>query len=324
MNEEQFKQLIIRYQSRKATDAEIRLLEKWLESRAESDLYEKLTPEEKGDIKENVRRTLQRRIVANDRRDRQGTLNTWVLRAAAAVLLLIVSSYFAWQWVKTDKTTVATMLQASAFGNNKKVMLTDGTIVWLKPNSILTYPSLFEKTERHVSITGEALFEVAKDASHPFIIRCGDLTAKVLGTSFNIKSGNGNIEVTVLTGKVSLYSFDRQHDLIVEANEKAVYNEGQDLIAKVELKKEDVDQTLQGTEYNMDFEDTPMREIVRRIEGKFNVTVTMENDHMEKCRITADLTDQSLNHALSMISQSLGFEYEIKNAVVTMRGNGCE
>lgn len=323
MNEEQFKQLITRYESGKATAAEIKLLENWLERRAQSDLYSKLTPEEKGDIKDNVRRSLQRRIAENDTRSRQRTLVTWLMRTAAAVLLLILSTYFVWQWTKTGKTTGPTMLQASASRNNKKVILTDGTIVWLKPNSILTYPSLFEWAERTVSITGEALFEVAKDASHPFLIQCGDLTAKVLGTSFNIKSGNGNIEVTVLTGKVSLYSFDHKHDLVVVANEKAVYNEVQDLIAKVELKKEEADQTVRGTEYSMDFEDTPMREIARRIEGKFNVTITMEDEQMKNCRITADLTDQSLDRALAMIAQSLGFEYEIKNAVVTMRGKGC-
>lgn len=324
MNEEQFKQLIARYQSGKATDAEIRLLENWIESRAHGDLYTKLTAEEKGHIKDNVRRKLKHRITANHTHDRPNTLATWVMRTAATVLLLILSSYFVWQWAKTAKTAAPDMLQASASGSNKKVILTDGTLIWLKPNSILTYPSLFEGTERHVSITGEALFEVAKDAAHPFIIQCGDLNAKVLGTSFNIKSDNGNIEVTVLTGKVSLYSFDHKHDLIVTANEKAVYNEGQDLIAKVELKKEEADRTVQGTEYSMDFEDTPMKEIIPRIERKFNVTITMEHDRMEKCRITADLTDQSLDRALGMISRSLGFEYDIKNAVVNMRGNGCE
>lgn len=324
MNEEQFKQLINRYQSGNATEAEIKLLENWLESRAHSNPYNKLTAEEKGNIKDNVRRGFQRRVAANDTRGRQRMLFPLVLRTAAAVLLLIISSYFLWQWTKTGKTTAPIMLQASASANSKKVILADGTIVWLKPNSILTYPSLFESTERHVSITGEALFEVAKDASHPFIIRCGELNAKVLGTSFNIKSADGNVEVTVLTGKVSLYSFDRQRDLIVTAHEKAVYNEVEDLIAKVDLKKEEADQTIRGTEYKMDFEDTPMKEILRRIEGKFNVTVTTEDERMKNCRITADLTDQSLDRTLAMISRSLGFEYEIKNTEVTLRGSGCE
>ena len=324
MNEDQFKQLIARYESGKATDAEIKLLENWLENRAQSDLYGKLAAEEKNDIRKNVRSTLQSRMVAEAARRKQGTIVSLVFRVAAAVLLLVTCSYFGWQWMKTEESATSAMLQASASGDNKKVILADGTIVWLKPNGTLTYPSRFEGNERHVSFTGEALFEVAKDAAHPFVIQCGDLTAKVLGTSFNIKSGNGNVEVTVLTGKVSLSSVDHKHDLIVTANEKAVYNESQRRIAKVEFKKEEADKTIEGTEYSMNFEDTPMNDIARKIEEKFSVVITLEDERMKNCSVTADLTDQSLDRTLAMLCQSLGFEYEINNATVTMRGRGCE
>jgi len=176
-----------------------------------------------------------------------------------------------------------------------------------------------------VTLLGEALFEVTKDPSHPFVIQCGELTTTVLGTSFNIKSREKNIEVVVLTGKVSLTSASDKEGIVVLPNEKAVYNGLNKQLVKVEtVKKAEKIAAVASTEYRMDFDDTRMGEIIRRIEGKFNVTVTMSDPKLGNCMITADFTDQSLDMTFNMISQALGFEYEINGNQISLRGTGCE
>ena len=84
--------------------------------------------------------------------------------------------------------------------------LGDGTRVWLNGNSQLEYPVRFLGGERVVSLRGEAYFEVAKDAAHPFIVRTESLYTKVLGTSFNIKAYAEEQEVsaTLLEGSVEV------------------------------------------------------------------------------------------------------------------------
>jgi transmembrane sensor len=70
--------------------------------------------------------------------------------------------------------------------------LPDGSRVWLNNASTLRYPVSFSGPNRSVELTGEAYFEIAKDASHPFrvLVHKGDGDAggsiEVMGTSFNI------------------------------------------------------------------------------------------------------------------------------------------
>ena len=56
-------------------------------------------------------------------------------------------------------------------GESFKVVLCDGTEVWLNANSNFVYPTAFIGNERIVTLEGEAYFKVAKDAKRPFIVK---------------------------------------------------------------------------------------------------------------------------------------------------------
>src|SRR3546814_3035867 len=72
-------------------------------------------------------------------------------------------------------------------GGEYQVALPDGSRVWLNAASSLTYPTSFNgHKERRVELTGEAYFEIAKDADHPFIVESARQSVRVLGTHFNI------------------------------------------------------------------------------------------------------------------------------------------
>ena len=91
------------------------------------------------------------------------------------------------------ETTV--LPQANAFntlsvpaGGQFKVVLADGTRVWLNASSSLHYPLVFGNGKRVVELTGEGYFEVAKDPAHPFEVQVGSSTVQVLGTHFNVNA----------------------------------------------------------------------------------------------------------------------------------------
>jgi ferric-dicitrate binding protein FerR (iron transport regulator) len=89
-------------------------------------------------------------------------------------------------------------------GYQYKVVLPDGTAVWLNCESSLTYPLAFG-TERKVQLTGEAYFEVTKDASKPFVVISETQSVTVLGTHFNVNSyGDAADQTTLLEGKVKV------------------------------------------------------------------------------------------------------------------------
>ena len=90
-------------------------------------------------------------------------------------------------------------------GETFKVVLSEGTEVFLNSDSRLAYPTIFKGKERVVSLEGEAYFKVAKDAAHPFIVKSGNLQIRVLGTEFNVRSYSPtDVRVTLITGKVAV------------------------------------------------------------------------------------------------------------------------
>lgn len=92
-------------------------------------------------------------------------------------------------------------------GGFSKITLQDSTQVWLNSNSTLTYPTAFVGSERKVSLTGEAYFEVAHNSAKPFIVNVnGKEDVKVLGTHFNIMAyeDESEIKTTLLEGSVEV------------------------------------------------------------------------------------------------------------------------
>jgi len=332
MDEEKFSEWIRRYNEGTATDEEKAMLEKWLIHRRKADPFEALNEQEKAEIGESIFEGLSARMRTASAQDqdapgsaRARVFRLPVYRLAAAVLLLAAASFVLWQYTVDDSAQHPfEMLTASAAVQGHKVILADGSIVWLKDHSSLVYPSAFTGDTRNVTLAGEALFEVAKDPGHPFIISAGTLTAKVLGTSFNIKATDAHVEVLVLTGKVALSSVDAGQELIVLPNEKALFNGVNHQLSKMEVLQAESEQAVTSTGYSMDFHAATMRDVIRRIEGKFDVSIVLKNHGMNDCTITADFTDQSLERTLTMMAQVLDFSYTIDNDRVTISGSGCE
>lgn len=91
-------------------------------------------------------------------------------------------------------------------GHTYQLLLPDGTKVWLNTASSIRYPVAFTKHERTVSLTGEAYFEVARDASKPFKVMAGGSTVQVLGTQFNVSAYEDEhaVTTTLLEGAVNV------------------------------------------------------------------------------------------------------------------------
>lgn len=73
-------------------------------------------------------------------------------------------------------------------GGQYKIILADGSVVWLNAASSLRYPAAFTSSVRQVEVTGEAYFEVAKKPEQPFIVTVQGVNMQVLGTSFNVNA----------------------------------------------------------------------------------------------------------------------------------------
>ena len=128
------------------------------------------------------------------------------------------------------------------YGKQSKVILSDGTVVWLNAGSRLFYPSKFGKKERSVYIDGEAFFEVTKNEHLPFVLKMHYSEIKVLGTSFNVKSYSEEKEdeAILVEGSISLRPTKSylHKDIILKPEERIVVDSDKSYtISSVDLEK---------------------------------------------------------------------------------------
>ncbi len=251
----------------------------------------------------------------------------WTAAALAAAILLFftLSPYFGDELGKSKEMMSAT----SNTQQIKKVILPDQTIVWLKGDSKLNYPEAFGARIREVELIGEALFEVSKDKDRPFIIRSADYTTKVLGTSFNLKVDptTGGIDLAVLTGTVEVTkkgaAMGKGKVFTVAANETLVSKADEWVKPSISLPQTAVASLTAGTEYDMNFVSEPVEDIMKRFEEKFNVSFAGYTGEYSSCRVTADLTDQSLEKSLKLLSLSINADFKVIDNTIRLTGGGC-
>lgn len=303
MNSKEFKHILDQYTEGRQNPQ----LEAWLDSLEDTTAFDSLSPLELQASKEATLRQLRYRIG-----NRRPVFR--LMKVAASVAVLVAAGFIyrttLLNLVAPHRATYATSVK----GNITKQILSDGTIVWLKGESKLVFPVKFGGKERAVTLDGEALFEVAKDVQHPFMIYCGSLTTKVLGTSFNIKKTGNEVAISVLTGAVSLNG-----NSILREHENAVYSAAQATVTKGHATSEAVHEFTKGTEYDMAFNDARMEQVIQRIEKKFEIDIQTGDTTIANSLFTADLTDQSLHTTMEMISQALNLEVAIKGKTVIMQ-----
>jgi len=176
----------------------------------------------------------------------------------------------------------------------------------------------FKDSLREVGLEDEALFEVAKDAAHPFVIHCGTLTTRVLGTSFNIRQNHDQTEVDVLTGRVYLSS-ENTNAIALLPYQKGLYYRHKKTLVKEARPALQIADLTKGTEYDMLFNDVPLAEVVQRIEDKFEVNIKVEGRELNSELVTADFTDQSLNNTLNMVCEALGLGYGFNGQLILLK-----
>lgn len=165
---------------------------------------------------------------------------------------------------------------ATPKGRQFRLLLGDGTKVWLNAASSLRYPTVFTGNERVVEITGEAYFEVAKNAKMPFHVKINNETEiVVLGTHFNVNSyqNEASINTTLLEGSVR----------VINGKESALLTNGQQAQSSLLLKNKikvvsnvNVERIMAWKNGVFDFQDATLGEVMRQLERWYNIEVVYE------------------------------------------------
>ncbi|MCC6288472.1 MAG: FecR domain-containing protein [Chitinophagaceae bacterium] len=153
------------------------------------------------------------------------------------------------------------------------ITLSDGSRVWLNAGSSITYPVAFTASERKALVEGEAYFEVAHDASKPFIVSKGSTTIRVLGTHFNVNAydDEADIRITLLQGAIRVTS-NKQVAAVKPGEQAIVKADKIDMADAVNLE-----QVMSWKEGYFQMKGTDLASLMRQVARWYDVQVVYKN-----------------------------------------------
>ena len=343
MEKEHLSELLKKYVNGECTPEEIKLIDEWYLSHEENtdddrliDIYEREILESKmfERIKANVQPAtgIEKPLVPG---------KSWY-RAAAAVVVLIAAGLGLYisgqQGLFSNKAAGIPSVTFSEFTNNTndviQKVLSDGSVVQLQPKGSIEFPEIFAMDKREIVLKGEAFFDVTKDKSRPFIINTGDVTVRVLGTSFNVRAYEGakEISVAVVTGKVSVYAKGDvvdatkspvKEEIILTPNQEVVYNTVDENFSR---KIVDDPQLIleKPTLFAMEYDATPVARILEVMEENYGIDIVYDEQALSLCSLTTSMAEEGLYERLEIICQAIGAKYEMRDAKIFVTSDGCQ
>lgn len=201
-------------------------------------------------------------------------------------------------------------------GGEYKVVLTDGTAVWLNSDSYLQYPLRFTGGKRRVFLEGEAYFEVAHDAGKPFIVETGGQKLTVLGTSFNISAYTDDARTltTLVTGSVSVVNKASLEERMLVPGQQARLDGKTDLF---EIAGVDVGQVLGWKNGLFVFDDQDLWQVMQKLARWYDVEVVFGNEEAKSIVFQGNLPRYNdLGTLLKTIEKISPATFEIKGNTV--------
>ncbi|SFW84891.1 FecR family protein [Chitinophaga sancti] len=195
-------------------------------------------------------------------------------------------------------------------GGQYRVTLSDGTRVWLNAASSLSYPTTFNGKDREVTLHGEAYFEVAQQASQPFIVHTPKQDIKVLGTEFNINcyQDEGQTLTTLVTGSVRVEGRGGEKPLQLHPGEQAVLDNEDFTVSMV-----DVSLYTAWKDGDFRFRATPLVEVLHQIERWYDLDVDYTGIP-EDIKIHASIRrDKKLSTVLHALEKIGDIKFEVKD-----------
>jgi len=211
-------------------------------------------------------------------------------------------------------------------GGQYQIHLPDGTKVWLNAASKLIYPVSFNgREERRVQLSGEAYFEVAKDKTHPFIVKSTGQEIKVLGTHFNVNSypDESNTKTTLLEGSVAIHRNGRDTgpDQGSHTGEEIILKPGQQSILTcqgVKVTQANIKEAMAWKEGKFGFNDATINEVMLKITRWYNIEVRYDGQVTSE-RFNGTISrNNNMTEVLKMLERTSTVHFKVEGRRVVV------
>lgn len=264
---------------------------------------------------------LQKRIalVSDPRKGRKISMITLISRIAAvlSIPLFLSTLYLYRQTMNIDSSGISfsqekvfNTFQAPA-GAKSQVVLPDGSLVWLNSGSSLSCPVTFNSAIRHVQLTGEAYFEVAK-SEVPMLVSARHIQVKVYGTKFNIKdyAGEEVIETTLVEGRVSVIPEGSPNEYTLDPGYTASYSVLEENLTITQVDK--MDAFTGWKDGKLLFQNERFADILKKMERWYNVDIQLSDPSLGNYILYATFFDENIEQVLDIFSKSIPITVEYR------------
>lgn len=201
-------------------------------------------------------------------------------------------------------------------GGEYRVVLADGTKVWVNSESELSFPLRFDGGERVVRLNGEAYFDVRRDTARPFVVETRQSAVRVLGTSFNVCSyeEDGVEQTTLVSGSVEVDHDGRHYRL--EPGEQLETAEGKEpVVRKVKTRL-----FTSWKDGMFRFADMPLAELTVKLSRWYDVNFVFEDEASKKSRFSGAVwKDVDFYEFLELIESTTHVHFEVRQDSILIR-----
>lgn len=200
-------------------------------------------------------------------------------------------------------------------GKDFKLVLSDGTIVWLNAESQLEYPSRFIGNNRVVRLHGEAYFQVAPDKQKPFIVETDQVRTQVLGTEFNLCSYSAtDTHITLISGSIEVSSYKQKTSPIRVSPGKDAHLQPDGSFV---LKQVDIDTYIYWKEGFFYFDNTALADIMQEIGRWYNVNIVFRQKEAMtyKMHYFCD-RKKDISHAIELLNMMGKVQARLENNTI--------
>lgn len=235
------------------------------------------------------------------------------LRVAAVLVLGLIFSSI-WFYTQSNKVTVYEQIQTVSipYGAKTKLIMPDGSTVWLNSGSTLTYSVDFSK-KRNVVLNGEAFFDVQK-SKIPFEVNTNYGKISVLGTAFNVLAYPESGFVTTLTrGSVEIDSKDSKQRQMMEPGQQVELVENKLVKSKVETEL-----FTSWKDGKMIFKREPFSSLMKRLERWFNVKIEFVPDDFKDLWYSGSIENETITEVMDMVGTAapVQFTFNSKTRII--------
>lgn len=205
-------------------------------------------------------------------------------------------------------------------GGEYKLILADGTKVWLNSESEIRFPGVFKENKREITLIGEAYLEVTHDAKRPFRVKAGGGIIEVLGTSFGISIYPEEQKWTTVLVNGSVKVKYGQNSLLLKPGREAFLKNG-----TLFEQQCDTDKELAWVNGLFIFEHDRLEEVVKKLSRWYNIEFRFDNERLRDYVFTGQVSrDKGIDRILDLIGRMNVVTFEKKRNYILIKEKARE